>query len=371
LKKAVTRLSPIRPVGDRCPVLVAGSANTDMIIKVDRIPKAGETTLGGEFTSTAGGKGANQAVAASRAGGAVTFIARVGRDIFGAQAVAGYIDDGINVDYIVRDRTSPSGVALIFVGNDGQNSIAVASGANAKLSLADIRKAKAAFGKASVLLVQLETPLATVEAAVELARQAGGRVILNPAPARPLSVRLLKRIFLLTPNESEAELLTGLPVDCKASAATAAHKLLAAGVQNVIVTLGARGAYVAAKGVSQLVPAFKVKAVDSTGAGDVFNGALAVALGEGKPLLEAARFATAAAAISVTRMGAQSSAPTRAEIDAVLTAGQVGTIGVRGHSSIHHNGSNGWVAGLNGSGVKSLHSTILRRRANRVRERQR
>lgn len=301
-------------------ILVVGSSNTDMIIKMERIPKPGETLIGGEFVSAAGGKGANQAVGAARAGGAVTFIARVGRDMFGDKAVAGFVADGINVDYIVRDRTSPSGVALIFVGEDGENSIAVASGANARLTPADVRKAKSAFRQASVLLLQLETPLATVQAAAELATAAGARVILNPAPARPLPDKLLRQVFLLTPNESEADLLAGVAVDNEKGAAQAAEILLGRGARNVIITMGARGALLASKDFRQLIPAFKVKPVDTTAAGDIFNGTLAVGLAEGKPLLEAARFASAAAAISVTRMGAQTSAPKRREIEQLLAS---------------------------------------------------
>jgi ribokinase len=306
---------------DKPSVLVVGSSNTDMIIKVERIPKPGETILGGKFTSAAGGKGANQAVGAARAGGAVTFIARVGQDMFGDQAVQGFAADGIKVDYVMRDRTSPSGVALIFVGQDGENSIAVALGANARLTPADVRKARSAFRDASVLLLQLETPLPAVQAAAELAAAAGVRVILNPAPARPLPDKLLRRVYLLTPNESEAQLLTGQAVDNDDGAAKAADALLARGVRNVIITMGARGALVAGEDLRQFIPAFKVKPVDTTAAGDIFNGTLAVALAEGRPLLQAARFASAAAAISVTRMGAQSSAPARREIEKLLASG--------------------------------------------------
>jgi ribokinase len=302
-------------------ILVVGSSNTDMIIKMARIPKPGETIIGGDFASAAGGKGANQAVGAARAGGAVTFIARIGHDMFGDKALAGFVADGINVDYVVRDRTSPSGVALIFVGENGENSIAVASGANARLTPADLRKARNAFRRAGVLLLQLETPLATVEVAAELAAAAGAHVILNPAPARPLPDTLLRRVYLLTPNESEAELLTGVAVDNADGAARAATALLGRGVRNVIITMGARGALVAGDGVREMIPAFKAKAVDTTAAGDIFNGTLAVGLAEGRPLLEAARFASAAAAISVSRMGAQSSAPKRAEIERLLASG--------------------------------------------------
>jgi ribokinase len=293
-------------------ILVVGSSNTDMIIKLDRIPRPGETILGGAFVTAAGGKGANQAVGAARAGGQVTFIARVGQDMFGEQAVAGFVRDGINVKHVTRDKTNPSGVALIFVAKDGENSIAVAGGANAKLSPADVRKARAAFTGASVLVMQLETPLETVQAAADLAAKAGVRVILNPAPAQPLPDKLLKRISILTPNETEAELLTG------SAGEEAAAKLRARGVATVILTLGANGALIADATGTRLVPGFKVKAVDTTAAGDIFNGSLAVALAEGKSLDAAVRFANAAAAISVTRLGAQPSAPTRREIERFL-----------------------------------------------------
>jgi ribokinase len=313
-------------------VLVIGSSNTDLIIKAARIPKPGETILGGEFARAAGGKGANQAVAAARAGGAVTFIARVGRDANGEQAVAGFAADGINVKHVARDPTCSSGVALILVDENGENSIAVASGANDKLSPADVRQAKAAFRRARIALLQLETPLPTVAAAMELAAAHGVRVVLNPAPARALPARLLKRIYLLTPNESEAELLTGVAITNESSAARAADKLLARSVQNVIITMGARGAFVAAKNLRELIPGFKVKAVDATGAGDVFNGALVVALAEGRSLLESARFACAAAAISVTRLGAQPAAPTRQEIETVLATGKILSVSNRRRS---------------------------------------
>lgn len=299
-------------------ILVIGSSNTDMIIKVPRIPHPGETVLGGEFITAAGGKGANQAVGAARAGGAVTLIARVGDDMFGRRAVEGLQKDGICVDHVVRCPQSPSGVALILVQAGGQNSIAVAPGANAKLSPADVHRAVAAFHGATAVLLQLETPLATVADAAELATHHQVPVILNPAPAQPLPNDLLQRVSILTPNEAEATALSGIEVHDEATAAQAAARLRHRGVATVIITLGALGAFVAGAKVQQLVPGFRVKAVDTTAAGDVFNGALAVALGEGKPMLEAVHFANAAAAISVTRLGAQPSAPTRLEIDRFL-----------------------------------------------------
>jgi ribokinase len=303
-------------------IVVVGSSNTDMIIRVPRIPRAGETLLGGEFFTAAGGKGANQAVGAARAGGKVALIARVGRDTFGDQAIAGLLRDGVDVSRVFRDKLTGSGVALIFVAKDGENSIAVAGGANARLSPSDVKKAARVIRSAALLVAQLETPLATVTAAVELAAKAGVPVILNPAPARPLPNSLLERISILTPNETEAELLTGIKVTDAAGAAKACSKLRSRGVGIVILTLGKRGAFLADADGQRLVPGFKVKTVDSTAAGDIFNGALSVALAEGKAVLDAVRFANAAAALSATRLGAQPSAPNRADIEKFIRSGR-------------------------------------------------
>lgn len=298
----------------RPSIAVVGSSNTDMIIRLDRIPRPGETILGGEFLTAAGGKGANQAVAAARAGGAVTFIARVGDDMFGTQAVEGFRADGIDTCRIVTDSGAPSGVALIFVDSAGENCIAVASGANARLTPADLDGCADAVAVADMLLLQLEIPLETVRAAVKVAKAGGVPVILNPAPACPLEDGLLRDITVLTPNETEAELLTGIPVTNEDSARRAAGVLRERGVRTVIVTLGARGAYVVSDAFQGIVPGFSVKAVDTTAAGDVFNGAIAVVLAEGADLPEAVRFANAAAALSVTVRGAQPSAPSRERI---------------------------------------------------------
>jgi ribokinase len=302
-------------------IVVAGSSNTDMILQMDHIPRPGETILGGQFSMAAGGKGANQAVAAARAGGQVTFLARVGRDMFGRQAVEGFCRDGIDVQYVLEDEQAPSGVALIFVAANGENSIGVASGANLCLSPADVQQAADAIGEASALVMQLETPLETVLAAAKIAAAKQVPVILNPAPAQPLDDALLALVTVLTPNESEAELLTGVPVTDVAAAARAAEVLRGRGVAQVIVTLGSRGAWVASTAFQGLVPAFPVQPVDTTAAGDVFNGALAVALSEQRPLEQAVRFACAAAALSVTKLGAQPSAPQRAEIEGLLASG--------------------------------------------------
>ena len=299
-------------------IVVVGSSNTDMILQMERIPRPGETILGGKFSMAAGGKGANQAVAAARAGGQVAFLARVGRDMFGRQAIEGFRSDGIDLRQLIEDDRTPSGVALIFVAADGENSIGVASGANLCLSPADVQQAAEMIAEADILVMQLETPLETVHAAATIAAAHQVPVILNPAPAQPLDDSLLHMISVLTPNESEAELLTGVRVADETAASQAADRLRAKGVERVIVTLGARGAFVSASDFTGHVPAFPVKPVDTTAAGDVFNGALAVALSEGKSLESSVRFASAAAALSVTRLGAQPSAPRRSEIDSLL-----------------------------------------------------
>jgi ribokinase len=299
-------------------IVVVGSSNTDMILKMDRLPKPGETVLGGSFVMAPGGKGANQAVGAARAGGRVVFVARVGRDLFGDQAVKGLAKDRIAVDHVFRDKVRPSGVALIFVDSRGENSIAVASGANAALSPADVGKAAGAFSGGGLLLIQLETPLETVRAAARIAARMGMRIILNPAPARKLPAALLSQISVLTPNETEAELLTGIRVGDGKKAAAAAAILRRKGVETVIMTLGPRGAFVSGPEFEGLIPGFKVRAVDTTAAGDIFNGALAASLAEGRSIPASVRFAHAAAAISVTRLGAQPSAPSRREIERFL-----------------------------------------------------
>jgi ribokinase len=229
--------------------------------------------------------------------------------------VKGFRKDGINVTKIVRDKKAASGVALIFVDAAGENSIAVASGANAALSPSDVRKAGAAISTADVLLMQLETPLDTVEAAADIAAKRKVPVILNPAPAQPLPESLLRKVSILTPNEHEAEMLTGIPVQSSEDAEAAAGALTARGVGMVIITLGPRGAYVFSESFKGLIPGFPVSAVDTTAAGDVFNGAFAVAFAEKRPLQDAVRFANAAAALSVTKLGAQPSAPKKSAIE--------------------------------------------------------
>ena len=299
-------------------IVVVGSSNTDMVVQTPHIPAPGETVLGGEFIMAAGGKGANQAVAAARLGAEVTFVARVGQDVFGEQALAGFRREGLDTRHVVTDPEAVSGVALIFVDAGGENSIAVAPGANARLSPDDVRRAREVIEAADVLLLQLEIPLETVQMAAEVAHRAGVRVILNPAPAPadPLPAELLTCVDVLTPNESEAGLLIGTKVADTSDAELAARRLIERGVGAVIVTLGARGALAVTPEGQQLVPSFPVDVVDTTAAGDAFNGGLAVALAGKKSLAEAIRFASACGALAATRMGAQPSLPAADEVAA-------------------------------------------------------
>jgi ribokinase len=299
-------------------IAVVGSVNSDMVIKTHRIPRPGETVLGGSFAMAPGGKGANQAVAAARAGGDVIFIARVGNDVFGNEAIARFLHEKIDVFHITKDAEKPSGVALITVDDNGENSIAVALGANEYLLPSDIEQARNSITSADVVLLQLETPLASVRKAISIAAEKHIPVILNPAPAMPLEHTMVQMVTILTPNKTEAGILSGIEITNNDSLEAAAAKLLSMGVKIVIITLGEKGSYLAADTERRFIPAFEVKALDTTAAGDVFSGALAVALGERKGLEDAIRFASAAAAISVTRLGAQPSVPHKAEIEAFL-----------------------------------------------------
>lgn len=304
-------------------LVVVGSSNTDMILQVPQIPRPGQTVLGGRFSTAPGGKGANQAVAAARAGADVSLVACVGRDDFGDKALAGFSAEGIHTRHCVVDPEAPSGVAQIFVAHDGENCIGVAPGANACLTPRHLQTADALFRRAAVVLLQLETPLETVAEAARLGRAADAVVILNPAPARELPEDLYPLLDILTPNEPEAEALTGIAVTDDDSAARAAAVLHERGVPTVLVTRGARGVYLSQRSgqnaaASEGFAAFPVTAVDSTAAGDVFNGCLAAALTRGSDLRRAIAFAQAAAALSVQTLGAQTSAPRREAIEALL-----------------------------------------------------
>jgi len=295
-------------------ILVIGSSNTDMVIKADRLPLPGETVIGGRFFMNPGGKGANQAIAAARLGGKVTLICKTGNDIFGKQSVELFKSEGINTSYLFSDAKKPSGVALITVDANGENCIVVASGANASLSPADIEIARAEVEQSNIVLMQLEIPIETVEFAAAMASKKGGRVILNPAPARTLSEKLLKSLYMITPNKGEAEMLSGIKVTDWESAKRAADVIRAKGVNIVVVTLGSLGALIAENNKYYQVEAYKVDAVDTTAAGDTFSGALCVALSEGKSIVDSVKFAAKASALTVTKMGAQSSIPHRTEL---------------------------------------------------------
>jgi len=295
-------------------IVVVGSTNTDMVVKSTRIPVPGESIVGGNFFMNAGGKGANQAVAAARLGGDVTFIAKTGNDIFGKQALELFKNEGINCGHLFVDETTPSGVALIILDAKGENCIVVALGANNNLTADEVLSARAEFEAADVVLMQLETPIETVVKTAEACFLLGKKVVLNPAPACTLPPELFKYLYLITPNETEAEILTGVVVTDSTSATKAAIELHNLGIQHVIITMGSQGAFLYSDGKGQLIPAQKVKAIDTTAAGDTFNGALAVAIAEGKSLTEAVMFGNMAAAISVTRLGAQTSVPYLNEI---------------------------------------------------------
>jgi ribokinase len=295
-------------------ILVIGSSNTDMVVQVPNLPAAGETILGGVFQQASGGKGANQAVAAKRCGGQVALLACVGDDSLGEAVLKAYQADGIDVSAVVVDPKAKSGVAIIMVNKDGENSIAVASGANDCLTVEHIEKNKALIEQAKVILFQLETPLPTIEKAIALAAAANKIIILNPAPAQALSDRLLSQISLLTPNETEASLLTGIAVCDATSAKKAAQCLLLKGVQQVIITMGELGVFYMDAKQAQMFPAFNVKATDSTAAGDTFNGALAAVLANQEEIFSCIHFAQAAAALSVQKSGAQPSIPCKQEV---------------------------------------------------------
>ena len=299
---------------NRPKITVVGSSNMDLVTKSAHIPVVGETILGGDFLMTPGGKGANQAVAAAKLGAEVFFVAKLGNDIFGTKSLENFKSVGLNTDYIIQTQNALSGVALIMIDEDGNNSIVVAPGANQKLSPEDVKKAQSSIASSGAVVAQLEIPLQTVEFAAQLANSCGTPFILDPAPAQKLSPDLLKMIDVLTPNETEAHILTGTEVTDEQSARTASQKLLDCGVKTVILTMGVSGYLLATDERTEFVAAKKVKAVDSTAAGDAFTGALAVALGWGKEIREAAIFANNVAALSVTRMGAQSSMPTLEEV---------------------------------------------------------
>lgn len=299
-------------------IAVVGSSNMDLVVKSKRIPVTGETILGGDFIMVPGGKGANQAVAAAKLGAQVFFIAKLGDDIFGLQSLNNFKKEGVNTRYVLQTKDAPSGVALIMVDDEGNNIIVVAPGANNNLTPEDVKEAESDIALSGALVAQLEVPIETIEFAAGLANKSNVPFILDPAPAQKLSPELLNMVDVLTPNETEAQILTGIEVKDPDSANAAAQKLLECGVKNVILTMGASGYLSVGKEGKEFVAARKVTAVDSTAAGDAFTGSLAVGLAKGQSLSEAALFANNVAAVSVTKMGAQPSMPTVQEVEAFI-----------------------------------------------------
>jgi len=295
-------------------IIVAGSVNMDLVVRANRMPKEGESLIGSDFTTVPGGKGANQAVAAARLGSATHFVGRVGSDVFGTSLRENLASCGVNTDHLIEDD-GPSGVAMIIVNEAGQNSIVVALGANGEVRPEDLSQAAELFGNADFLLAQLEIPLETVEAALDMARAAGVRSVLDAGPPSKLPLDLLRKADIVSPNETETAALTGVEVVDLSTAREAANKLLDGGVETVVLKLGEQGSFVATRDLEEHVPAFRVDVVDTTAAGDAFTAALAVAMADGDDLVGAVRFANAAGAVAVTRFGAQPSMPTRDEVN--------------------------------------------------------
>lgn len=297
-------------------VVVIGSSNMDITARVKKLPRPGETIGGGHLLTANGGKGANQAVAAARMGADVLLLTCLGRDASGETLSHSLAAEGIDTSKI-KFSSTPTGTALIFVDDNAENCIAVAPGSNMDLMPEDIDTISANLKEAAYMLIQMEIPSQTVMRAAQMADSLGARVILNPAPMGPVSKELISHLWLITPNETEAEKLTGITIESENDARLAAEALFAEGVENVIITMGSNGSLVATRERMEFVPARPVKALDTTGAGDCYNGALVAALSEGKDLFQAARVATLASSIAVTRLGAQASAPYKNEIESL------------------------------------------------------
>ena len=294
-------------------ILVVGSINMDLVVRVPHSPEPGETVLGGDFETYPGGKGANQAVAAARMGGEVTMVGRVGQDDFGNNLIKTLVDNQIRTTHVIKDSDAATGIAMIAVAADGENSIVVASGANYQVSVEDVNSARDLMRETDILLVQLECPMEAVSAAIDLAAAYDVPVVLNPAPAQSLSTALLSKLAYLTPNQAELRMLSG-----EDDVDKAIEKILSWGVKNLIVTLGANGVRVITEDMDRHLPAYEITAVDTTAAGDAFNGALSVALAEESPLLEAVQYGMAAGALAATKHGAQPSLPTREAVESFL-----------------------------------------------------
>lgn len=299
-------------------LIVLGSVNADHILQVEAFPRPGETVSGHGYKVVSGGKGANQAVAAGRLGADISLIACVGDDAFGKNSITSFEVDGIHTDGVTMMPDTPTGVAIIYVNAEGENTIGISPEANARLLPEIVEPHLGLLEEADALLMQLETPLITIELMAKIAHLAGKRVILNPAPAHPLPDSLLAHVTMITPNETETEVLTGIAVNTEDDARKAAAVFHEKGVEQVVITLGSKGAFISDSSGMRILEGFVVRPVDTTAAGDVFNGALVTALLEGKEMNDAVRFAHGAAAIAVTRLGAQPSIPTRKDVDQFL-----------------------------------------------------
>ena len=296
-------------------ILVIGSSNIDLIMKMDRLPEKGETIADCTFMQTFGGKGANQAVAASRSGGQVSFVSCVGDDDFGKSMIVNYRNDNVNTDFVYTAKNVPSGTALIMIGGDGDNYLSVAPGANYQLSKKHIDSITEKISSAGIIVLQYEILTETLQYILIKTKELGAKTLLNFAPAKELAPEYLSKVSILVANETEAQFLTGIPVVSPDNVPDAAGMLKSRGIETIIITMGINGSYVLTDGFSGIVPAFKVDAVDATAAGDVYCGSLATALMEDMPLPEAVRFSSAAAALCVMKLGAQRSAPTRHDIN--------------------------------------------------------
>jgi ribokinase len=303
---------------DAPKIAVVGSSNMDLVVKSKRIPAVGETILGGDFIMVPGGKGANQAVAAAKLGAEVYFIAKLGNDVFAEQSLDNFKKETVSTKHVIQTSEAPSGVALIMVDDEGNNLIVVAPGANQTLLPEDVKRAESDIASCGALVAQLEVPLETIEFAAKMANDLKVPFVLDPAPARELGPELLRMVDVLTPNETEAQILTGIEVTNEESARAASKNLLEREIKAVILTLGSKGFLLADSEEARYVSAQKVDAVDSTAAGDAFTGSLAVGIAGNKALLDAALFANYVAALSVTKMGAQSSMPTLQEVESFM-----------------------------------------------------
>ncbi|MFL5620644.1 MAG: ribokinase [Gemmatimonadaceae bacterium] len=303
-------------------VVVVGGANWDFLVRGPSLPTPGGTVRGDEFQEAPGGKGANQAVAAARLGARVAFVGCVGADAYGERIIDRLQTEGIDTQHVTRDATAASGIAVIQVGGDGEKQILTAPGANTRLSVADVEAARSAIERAAVLLLQLEVSLDVVEASARIAHDAGVRVVLDPAPAVPLPDSLMRRVHLIRPNAEEAAIVTGVAVHDRATAGEAARALLRRGAHAAVLQAGSEGDLMVwshdGGERERWLPRIPVKAIDATGAGDAFAAALAVMVAHDRPLEEAGPFASAAAALTTTKLGAQAALPTRHEVDALL-----------------------------------------------------